>query len=578
MRRCLSRAAALSLIGLAAHGAEPTARFRFITPADDAGRLVHADADAAFASIGPDVDGCVTRRMPPQHLARRWHIIGAKLYQDIPYDSESTAEFCRRKAGFLAFSRGADGVYYRPAELPPAWLEALEFAKRDVASCEKLLALAAKCEAPDRTGLAVEGRRARHWLAAVMEPDSSDLDRLRLENLALIRRLELLLGETPSEPDLPTEPKEKDLPKAKFNPDDFEPYAMAFDNIGFKACDDVSLLCNHECFAVQLSGDAQRPLGKDEFPGGVYKINLWFPSVKPGDWLPYRYSVNMDPRPNAKDHAPYPGSNLFLYEFRFGDDTAGRERLKREEVRTWGPGYPRTGGNYVLHYHNQPDGKWQFLALSVNMSSFWGRLPSVTPGKKDFWYIEVVRPGGRTTRHKICWPAGSAKSRESFFAAMGFNMVTENFNRDVADVDLVWRAAEAEKGCRFPGTSPASFAIFDLESDELFYRACVKPLVDRTQNVRKYIRVPPVRNAKPQVLSEGPIIRDLVGKRIPDLVNFKHNVDQARKEYLLGRFAGRLPEIKAPEADARKHRETSDGPDMDVNGTLKGLQLDEEEI
>lgn len=578
MTPCIASLLALVLVGFAAQAAEPAARFRFLTPADDAGILIHADADAAFASLGPDVDGCVTERLPARHLARRWRIIGAKLYQHIPYDSESTAEFCRRKAGFLAFSKGADGVYYRPTELPPAWIEAVEFAKRDVASCERLLTLAAKGEATCRMALVTEARRARHWLASVMEPEWSDLDRLRLENLALIRRLELLLGETPSEPNLPTAPKEPDAPKATFNPDDFEPYTMVFDNTGFKACDDVSLLCNHGCFAVQLSGDAKRPLGKDEFPGGVYIMNLWVPGVKRGDWLPYRFSVNMDPRPRAGDHAPYPGSNLFLYEFRFGDDTAGRERLKREAVRTWGPGYAKAGGNYVLHYHNTPDGKWQFLALSIAMADFWEYLPGVTPGKTDFWYLEVIRPDGRATRHEICWPTGSRQNRDSYFAGMAFSQIEEDFSRAVADVELIWKASEAEKGCRFRKTVPASFSIFDLESDDLFYRACVQPLLDRTRNVRKHIHVPPIRNAKPPVLSEGAIIRDLVGKRIPDLFNYQYSVDQARKAYLLDRFAGHLPDIKAPRADAGVHRETPGGPDVDAGGPLDELQLDEDGI
>ena len=514
------------------------------------------DAAEAFGKTAGAAESCTVCELPSWADVNRWHLVGGKVFLEVKADPGASAARARRMAGFAAFRAGVDGVKTE-GELPPAWREQLAFAERDTAAAKRLVELADRAIGSGDATLALEGRRARAFLFAGMDPATDDLDLDRLEILALIRRLEVRLGEKPSEPDLPSEPKERDIVRMTADPAAFKECKLFNDNqgrpfndrIGFTYCGGLVL---------HMSGNAGRkmkPTAQNwvqpgtEFPNdGVYKVNLWVPTGTKDDFLGYRYEIDM------KD-----GSIRDIPTRTY--DAHYRKLIKLQKL---------------YHYTCTADGKWSTYLLELSPGALYGfAQPSATVGRTDSWYMEVVYPTGRTDRIRLVFPAGSKKTIEGNFSSYDFASTETAYAAAMSAAETKYGAWYPERFLKFPKTDPETFALGDAESDQLFCNVVLRTIKDRNRKILELIHMKPVHNYTPEVLRSGPVVRQQVERRILEIRDMKFTIEKARKDYIVGRFAGKKPTYVPPKEEP-KAPEKAKGPSLDDDSNA--LELDEEAI
>ena len=520
---------------------------------------VWESAAEAFAKTADAANECRVSEVPAWADVNRWHLVGGKVVLVVKADPGVSATLARRKAGFAAVRAEVDGVEADGA-LPPAWREQLEFAARDRAAAERLKTLADRAIAADDAKLRLEGRRALAFLFAAVNPETDDLDLVRLEVLAIVRRLEILLGETPSEPDLPTAAKEKDVVRMTADPATFKACKLFNDNQERSFNDRMGFTLCGSGLVLHMKGDARRKMKPTtqnwvqpgtEFPNdGVYRVNLWVPTGTKDDFLGYRYEIDM------KD-----GSIRDIPTRSF--DAHYRKLIQLQKL---------------YHYNCTADGKWSTDLLELNLGALYGfAQPSSRIGKADSWYLEVVYPTARVDRVKLVFPVGSKKTVEGNFSNYGFGATEEAYAKAMASAEEKYGAWRPERFLKFAKTDPESFALGDAESDQLFCDVVLRTIKDRNKKILELIHMKPIRNYEPEVLRSGPVIRQQVQNRILEIRDMKLTIEQARKDYLIGRFSGRKP-VYVPPKEEPKPAPKAKGPSLDDESSSSALELDEEAI
>ena len=477
--------------------AEP---FRFV-PYSEAKALGVTRASFEPKGFDATVETAVYEVLPPKHLLVTWRQMGSKILKRVRYDRESDAETFRRKCGFTAWLDGADGVLV-PDGLSTGGQAALREAKKDVASCETLTELIKKClERPDP--IRMEGRRAMFRLS-LMRPQEQDLDLMRLENLALCKRLSALLGEkTAFPPELKALPA-GDKPQMALGDAAFPEMKMSFDTKRFKAPGNLGATIwsaprprsgKQGSLQIDFGGFHDRECGRKPYPGGTWKMKLWI--VTEDGFLPYRWTLNFD-NEGAEGQTPVhrPAAKFYEIERRFAGGSLAR--VVPEPVRGFSPTYPRVRLAVDPGRSVEKDGKWTWrMTLSIpwnRLRDFW---PSVKAGRADVWYLELLGPGGKELRAKMLWPvpanaAEAEANRKAFEEGTDANAdlaryrelvlgKSENKSRPVSVVEE-WTNSAQETGCGLPRLAKPTHAKGEIESDADFYATVVKPLVERNLN------------------------------------------------------------------------------------------------
>lgn len=512
----------------------------------------------AFAKTADAANECRVSEVPAWADVNRWHLVGGKVVLVVKADPGVSAVMARRKAGFAAIRAGVDGVE-ADGGLPPAWREQLEFAARDRAAAERLKTLADRALAADDAKLRLEGRRALALLFASMDPATDDLDLDRLEILAIARRLEILLGEKPSEPDLPTAAKEKDIVRMTADSAAFKECKLFNDNQGRSFNERIGFTLSGSGLVLHLKGDAKRKMKPTtqnwvqpgtEFPNdGVYRVNLWVPTGAKDDFLGYRYEIDM------KDGA-----------------------IRDLPTRSYDAHYRKLVHLQKLyHYNCMADGKWDTYLLELNLGALYGfAQPCSRIGKADSWYLEVSYPTERIDRVKLVFPVGSKKTIEGNFSNYGFGSTEKAYAAAMASAEEKYGAWRPERFLKFAKTDPESFALGDAESDQLFCNVVLRTIKDRNKKILELIHMKPIHNYTPPALSSGPVIRQQVQDRILEIRDMKLTIEQARKDYLIGRFAGKKP-VYVPPKEEPKPEPKAKGPSLDDDSS-SAFELDEEAI
>lgn len=493
--------------------------------------------DAALESVVYD-------RVPPPHLLNTWRVMGSKVYRRLGADPLLTADEVRRRAGFAARRAGVDGVIV-PDALPDGWSGGLAEAKRDVAACDALAKLADACLAkpePVRT----EGRRAQALLAGYRL--EADCDLHRLEVLALVRRLELLLGREPSEPDLPPAvrpPVRTPAPTGDFKSVRFD-FASAANDLGgalggvkIRAC----------AFDRYMPG-----VFEFEFPNdsdGCWTFTLWIAGREKGDCPAYRIRYRR-PESDAAKTVPRPAGIYYSLERRFPAEPT----LEVEYTRTLSPSYPPLHPELPRY---PPAGG---MLVTLYWNDFYGFWPGTDAQRRDAWYVEVTRPDGKVFRAKLQWAASQTKrNAEKKMLAIGDNLsyhrlwtgyldrTTGRPNDREHNVTALaaWTMAAKETGWNAPETTPESFSMFAPASDALFNAVRVRPFYERNAPFEKLFACEADHpKSRPRILSEGEIPRLKAYGAMGNFLFFDLHVDEMRRAYLLDRFAGRKPAAAPP--------------------------------
>ncbi len=153
------------------------------------------DPFADFTNMPPEVVRCLAPFSSDADLVLRWHITKRELvdYRSPPYlsdiSAEGSAEFLRRMRGFALWRSDFDGGVIEDWGSSPLHAAALFAARQDVAYASLLMIFSERCRASSDLLTRLEGRRAAQFVYNT-KPMAEDLDRLRLEIIASILKLQ----------------------------------------------------------------------------------------------------------------------------------------------------------------------------------------------------------------------------------------------------------------------------------------------------------------------------------------------------------------------------------------------------
>ena len=550
--------------------------------------VIAKDDVEALTNVADVVSAVVLDVLPRPNLRHTWRGLGVKVLRGVEFDEEGSAEYFRRSCAFLPFRYGADGVYIKnPDKLPDTWKTALAEAKKDAEVIDYLRSLAEKAAAHDDPLVRMEARRVQWWFG-YMEAGWENLDCLRLECVAYAKRLEQFLG-------LP----EKDLPldyAPAPEPDTtrFRPYANlpeqprqinleGLANSGVKL-DDSGLFTfssNKQGFSFTFVCTNGPELAQWRYPIGTGKFTLSFyiPSGKEGEFSPYHFEIDtqafwVQPR------AATPGlwSYLYALEERFTPYTTGYARQQhrvhpRPQLRTFGPGHARLDPS--LSIKGRKGGGWT-ATVSFSWFPLFGRWPCVVNGKSDLWYVGIDRlpDGSHPAPKRLLWPRGRESNLKSITSAINLGSLTSRYKGELDATEKVWGTAYRERLYGFRKTPKPTFHRYDLESDEIFRKRCLQPLLDANKSAWELIQTD--KEHKGKLRAQNDTVQALVWKSLDKMLYLDHNVGLARRDYLRDRFAGKMP----PEPQKKK-ADKAPGPaegEFIENGDFNKIQLDDVEF
>ncbi len=549
--------------------------------------IMAADDVDALTNSADVVSAVAFRVLPLPNLRHTWRGLDVKVLLDVRYDEEGSAEFFRRSCAFLPFRHGADGVYIRnPEKLPDTWKAALAEAKRDAEVIDYLRALEEKAAAHEDPLVRMEARRVLWWFN-YMEAGWENLDCLRLECVAYAKRLEQLLGlpekalpldyapapepdTTPFRPyadlpELPEQIKLEGLSNHGVKLDDAGLFTFSSDRTGFS----FTFVCTNGPELAQW----RYPIGS-----GSFNISFYIPSGKPGEFFPYHLEIDtqaffIPPR------AATPGLAGLLYslEERFTRYTRGYARQQhrvhfRPQLRTFGPDHPRLNPSFSIK--GRKGGGWT-ATVHCDWFPLFGHWPCVENGKSDLWYVGIDRlpDGSHPAPKRLLWPRGRETNLKAITSAISLGGVTKAYERELAATEKVWWTAYRERLYDFQKTPKPTFHRYDLESDEIFRKRCLQPLLDANKNAWELIRND--KDHKGKLRAQNDTVQALVWKSLGRMLSLAHDTGLLRRDYLRDRFAGKMP----PEPPKKKPtaKGAADGDFID-GGEFNGLQLDDVEF
>ena len=510
---------------------------------------------------------CVVDEMPAKHILVSWRKLGVKMLKRVAWDPGCSPEYVRRKAGFLAVKEGADGVWLADAsKFSSEWNTAIAEAgvDADIALYCKSLAEKAMTYREKDNKVWIEGRRVL-WFFRFMDIDTENLDTIRLEFVAYARWLEQLMNLPPRK--LPTtlgSPVSADRAP-------YEPLADKKVNAKqVKLADKTPIeLAEGVMFSNDRNGFSLEVVSKRQFtgyvPGGKGSIRLFLADGK-GSYLPYEFKIDFTPV--ATNRAPTDAQGLWFLEERWGK---GVQKLygdpKNWRFRTvaygsYGSHYPAISPRF--DYKRKDDGSEWSLKLDFSWLSAWGFWPSVKDGAFDKWFIAVEGlPGVPDASCRIDWRKGSEENRTLLADCLAKQQVKDRYERQISKEGGKYGTAHGDRLYDFAKPKEPVFCRFDRESNEIFNKRILKPMSEVAQRRAKRI---PQSFAK---LTPGKT--DDALKTLDELFRYSERVSEARRDYLLMRFAGEMP----PEPKEEPKKAEPNGPNADAGEDA--LTLDEED-
>ena len=120
------------------------------------------DMRADWTNHAVTAEACIVDEVPTENILNQWKRLGVRILKRVAFDPECSAEYFRRKVGFLAVHEEADGVWLVGEDgFPETWKRSLAEAKIDVAVtlyCKSLAEEALGWKAKDHK-VWIEGRR-----------------------------------------------------------------------------------------------------------------------------------------------------------------------------------------------------------------------------------------------------------------------------------------------------------------------------------------------------------------------------------------------------------------------------------
>ncbi len=534
--------------------------------AKDAGKLplvvTHElfDEKPAFVNYADCASAVAFDLMPRRHLVHSWKDMEVKLLQTVAFDPEGSADAFRRACGFMAFAARADGVWLTvdEAKLPPSWRQALDEAREDwriLLYLQQLSELAAK----SKKGLVrTEHRRVTYWFGW-MPADWENLDVLRLESVGYARRLEQLLklpaADLPTTRAKPIEPQT--LPFMPYGDWAEKPEQIKLGNPFAGKCSanlggGLSFSANPGGFSVTWSTTNASIKGWTS-PGKFLDFSIYLPGEKPGDWLPYHFHCDLDPQWYASRRAPAVGRDGFLFgideRFRYGSIAygVGYSRVStRPKAREYGPDYPmpRPGGGGWSGNRNGPGGS---VTVSFGWSAFLGHWPMLRKGKFDLWYVGLDRSPetGKPIAARLLWPRGHEDNYMAFASRIGTGTMTDFYKGELARVADMWSTADAESRYMYAPTEKPAFHRYDLETDHVFYKDVVKPLLDANENGWQLFWTDK-EHKRPKFNKEPDSVRRIIYRTLDKYYYMSYRTSELRAKYLEDRWSGKLPPEYVP--------------------------------
>lgn len=489
--------------------------------------LLSGDMESDFRLHAADATCCAVERMPSANLLASWKKLGVKMLKRIPRDESVSAEYFRRKAGFLAFAEGADGVWLEDeAHYPASWRLAREEAEKDRAVAEYLDALADRAIArrAQSSRIWIEGRRVK-WMFHALDFSSEDLDCLRLDFISSARRLEQLVGAPKKE--LPTDVKP--LPSGGPCPPALtdrrlKPRPVACDGKRSELFEGLSFAASRGDFTFTLAGG-----GEGGLTGRVFRLRFDLPG-KDGDTLPYECVVDLTPDekgPQAPLQGPVFASERFNKGRRrlYGDGHDWRcemyhRRSNLPESPYLTPTFRRT---------TEKDGRW-----TASVSFGWMPIalfsPALRPGERDRWLVRLSDGNGRERGAAVLlWPRGAKENLDERIEVLTKKRIAEAFDGAAETLREDFSRWHSERLYRFTETPEPTFHRFGKESDAIFAERVLEPFLT-------------ARRSAAERLALLPLVA---------------SASRLRRDYLVGRFAGRVPppverkkaEVVRPDAD-----------------------------
>ena len=555
----------------------------FLSPASSGGiRPVELSGDlrADWQAHALTAQACAVDTLPPDNVRASWRKLGVKMYKRVAWDPEGTAEHFRRKAGFLAVREDADGVWLADEEkFTPEWKQALAEAKVDVAValyCRSLAEKAMGWREKDNK-VWIEGRRAL-WLFGHLDFDRCNLDTLRLEFICYAKRLEQLLGESPR--NLPlvvakplSESRPGLVPLAGLAP---ERRSLSVENRNpVRLSEGLSFASDGNGFTFTI----RSPKGeKDVWPGGTAAFRLYLPDGK-GGYLPYEYRIDLSPV--APDRAPCDAYGLWWLRERWG---RGSLRLYADPFTwrfvdvphgTYGTKYPKVTPRFIFRF--EKEGGWK-ADVSFSWLDLYGYWPTLRNGVVDRWFVSLgALPGVPACACQLDWPRGREVNFKAFTKSLACSAITSRYAAErerSSDLYDIWHS---DRLYGFAKTKEPTYQLFDPESDRIFKERVVAPmleankdLADVTFTARRGTETVPAK-----LEGEPESIKMSVWKSLGRLFSLSERIEKARCDYILMRFAGKMP----PEPPKRRKAEGAaalKAPDVDNDD--EAIQLDDKEF
>lgn len=527
---------------------------------------------------------CAVDAIPTENILNGWHRLGVRMLKRVAYDPEGSAEFFRRRVGFLAIHENADGVWLEDeGKFPESWRKALGEARKDVdvaLYCRELAEEALKWKTRDHK-VWVEGRRVL-WFLDWADFERENLDTLRLEFVCFARRLEQLLGRA-SRKDLTLDvaspiasDREKVVPPGGGAA---ERVNVSFDQKGaVELGGGLSFACDKRGFRFTLTseeGDARQ-----EMPGGRGTLRLYVSDGK-GGYLPYEFRLDLTAVP-AAGRAPFEGG-WFLRE-RWGK---GRARLWGDPTNwrmtpvphaTYGTAYPELKPTFGFQWRK---GKPGFaVTLGFSWMALYGHWPAQRTGVIDKWFVayEGTIPGVAAVARQMNWPRGHEINFKKLAEGLQCADITSRYGGQLEQASGVYRLWYDDRLYGFAKTERPTYQRFDFESDRMFWERVVEPMIRENAKVADITRVTKDKDnhtVPARLEKEDAHVKLSVWKALGKLFNLAERVSVARRDYILMRYAGAEPPAPPPPPKPQGVSALK-APELDTDEDA--IQLDDKEF
>ena len=554
----------------------------FLSPASSGGLKpveLTGDMRADWTNHAASAELCVADRIPTPNILQSWHKVGARVLKRVAWDPECSPEYVRRKAGFLALHEKADGVWLEGEEnFTDDWKQAIAEAKVDAAVglyCKALAEKALACRAKDNK-VWIEGRRVM-WFFDWMDFDGENLDTLRLEFVCYAKRLEQLLG-LPAK-NLPLKVG-KELPKrAKFEPlkgRDVSRVPVSLEG-KFELSENVTFTSGSRGWGVTISSKEGQ---KGVWPGGRGSLRIYVADGQ-GGYLPYEFVIDLSSVPGNR--APTEGHGCWFLKERwekgalslYGDPTTWRFRSVRRCSTS--AKSPELSSGFGFRWNDKGPG-WT-ISLNFGWLQLYGLWPSMRNGISEKWYVAVDGlPGVSPVACRLDWAKGREINFKKQAVALSCQEITSRYGEQQAQASGIYRLWYEERLYGFAKTKDPTYQRCDPESDKIFWERVVDPILYANKNVADmtYTYKDQDNNWIPAKLEkQNEQVKLAALKSIGKLFDTAERVSEARRDYILMRYDGKMP----PEPPPKKKAEGAaalDAPDADNDDNA--IQLDDQEF